>query len=131
MELAWVDGQLDLPPAEDEDEEEEEDEELGGSEEKSKKKKDKLSTIPPTLEGLPPSMVPPHTPVFINEPKLSDMKIVLINAGVQCEFAGGILVCNNQVAVRRDAAGKMKLEGTQCEDYFKIRALLYEQYPIV
>lgn len=38
MELAWVDGQLDLPPAEDEDEEEE-DEELGSSEEKSKKKK--------------------------------------------------------------------------------------------
>ncbi|BFZ11972.1 hypothetical protein BsWGS_15011 [Bradybaena similaris] len=131
MELAWVDGQLDLPPAEDEDEEEEEDEELGSSEEKSKKKKDKLSTIPPTLEGLPPSMVPPHTPVFINEPKLSDLKIVLINAGVQCEFAGGILVCNNQVAVRRDAAGKMKLEGTLCEDYFKIRALLYEQYAIV
>ncbi|CAG5133239.1 unnamed protein product, partial [Candidula unifasciata] len=128
MELAWVDGQLDLPPAEPEDEDEEEE---GVSEEKIKKKKDKLSMIPPTLEGLPPSLVPPHTPVFINEPKLSDLKIVLISAGVQCEFAGGRLVCNNQVAVRRDAGGKMKLEGTLCEDYFKIRELLYQQYAIV
>uniref|UniRef100_A0A0B7A7B0 Cleavage and polyadenylation specificity factor subunit 2 n=1 Tax=Arion vulgaris TaxID=1028688 RepID=A0A0B7A7B0_9EUPU len=127
MELAWVDGQLDLPPVEIDDEEEEVLEEI----EDGSKKKDKLSTIPPTLEGLPPSVVPPHTPVFINEPKLSDLKIVLISAGVQCEFAGGVLVCNNQVAVRRDAAGKMKLEGSLCEDYFKIRELLYQQYAIV
>ncbi|CAL1527611.1 unnamed protein product, partial [Lymnaea stagnalis] len=129
MELAWVDGQLDIPPVEEEDEEAEE--EAEETEEGNKKKKDKLNTSLPTLEGLPANLVPAHTAVFINEPKLSDFKIVLISAGVQCEFAGGVLVCNNQVAVRRDAAGKMKLEGTLCEDYFKIRELLYQQYAIV
>ncbi|XP_059147975.1 cleavage and polyadenylation specificity factor subunit 2-like [Physella acuta] len=126
MELAWVDGQLNIPDLPEEEEKEEEEMEDG-----NKKKKDQLSVSLPTLEGLPPAGVPAHTAVFINEPKLSDLKIVLISAGVQCEFAGGVLVCNNQVAVRRDTAGKMKMEGSLCEDYFKIRELLYQQYAIV
>ncbi|KAH9515463.1 cleavage and polyadenylation specificity factor subunit 2 [Bulinus truncatus] len=125
MELAWVDGQLDIPQVEEEEEEMEE------ADESNRKKKDKLTTSLPTLEALPPALVPAHPSVFINEPRLSDFKTVLLGEGVQCEFVGGVLVCNNQVAVRRDAAGKMKLEGTLCEDYFNIRALLYQQYAIV
>lgn len=39
--------------------------------------------------------------MFINEPRLSDFKQVLIREGVQAEFVGGVLVCNNLVAVRR------------------------------
>ncbi|XP_005112434.2 cleavage and polyadenylation specificity factor subunit 2 [Aplysia californica] len=127
MELAWVDGQLDIPPVDSV----EEDEEMPDDEAAKKRAESQLNTNPPTLESLPPNMVPPHMSVFINEPKLSDFKVVLINAGVTCEFASGVLVCNNLVAVRRDAAGKMKLEGTLCEDYFKIRNLLYSQYAIV
>lgn len=45
--------------------------------------------------------VQPHTAVFVNEPKLSDFKLVLINAGIPCEFVAGVLICNNVVAVRR------------------------------
>ncbi|GFR92931.1 cleavage and polyadenylation specificity factor subunit 2, partial [Elysia marginata] len=136
MELAWLDGQLDMPEQEDQEgegqghdlerpmEEEEED--------SSKSQKSKLNTVLPTMEVLPPALVPFHTSVYINEPKLSDFKMVLINARIQCEFVGGILVCSNsQVAVRRDTAGKMKLEGALCQDYFKIRELLYQQYAIV
>jgi len=124
MELAWVDGQLMI-----EDKEEEEEEEM--PEEGTDKKKPNLSITAPSLESLPPSSVPSHLSVFINEPKLSDFKLVLINAGVPCEFVGGVLICNNQVAVRRDTAGKMKLEGALCEEFFKIRKLLYSQYAIV
>jgi hypothetical protein len=39
--------------------------------------------------------------VFINEPRLSDFKQVLLREGIQAEFVGGVLVCNNMVAVRR------------------------------
>ena len=39
--------------------------------------------------------------MFVNEPRLSDFKQVLIKAGVQAEFSGGVLICNNVVAVRR------------------------------
>ena len=42
-----------------------------------------------------------HTSVYINEPRLSDFKQVLNKAGIQAEFAGGVLICNNVVAVRR------------------------------
>lgn len=45
--------------------------------------------------------IPGHQSVFINEPRLSDFKQVLLREGIQAEFVGGVLVCNNMVAVRR------------------------------
>ncbi|KAK3802172.1 hypothetical protein RRG08_050058 [Elysia crispata] len=133
MELAWLDGQLTMPEQEEDTVKDQGDEEpLEDEDDANKKQQGKLSTLLPTLEALPPAQVPYHMSVYINEPKLSDFKVVLINAKIQCEFVGGILVCSNsQVAVRRDTAGKMKLEGALCEDYFKIRDLLYQQYAIV
>ena len=49
-----------------------------------------------------------HTSVYINEPRLSDFKQVLNKAGIQAEFAGGVLICNNVVAVRRVSKGIQK-----------------------
>ncbi|KAG5276884.1 hypothetical protein AALO_G00110880 [Alosa alosa] len=77
------------------------------------------------------SKIPGHQSVFINEPRLSDFKQVLLREGIQAEFVGGVLVCNNLVAVRRTEAGRICLEGLQCEDYYKIRELLYQQYAVV
>ena len=45
--------------------------------------------------------VPGHKAVFINEPKLSDFKQVLLKEGISAEFSAGVLVCNNTVAIRR------------------------------
>uniref|UniRef100_H2S8R2 Cleavage and polyadenylation specificity factor subunit 2 n=1 Tax=Takifugu rubripes TaxID=31033 RepID=H2S8R2_TAKRU len=89
------------------------------------------SDIIPTLEPLPTPEVPGHQSVFINEPRLSDFKQVLLREGIQAEFVGGVLVCNNMVAVRRTEAGRIGLEGCLCEDYYKIRELLYQQYAVV
>ncbi|XP_076127785.1 cleavage and polyadenylation specificity factor subunit 2 [Alosa pseudoharengus] len=89
------------------------------------------SDVIPTLEPLPASEIPGHQSVFINEPRLSDFKQVLLREGIQAEFVGGVLVCNNLVAVRRTEAGRICLEGLQCEDYYKIRELLYQQYAVV
>ena len=54
----------------------------------------------PNLHVLSPQITG-HTSVYINEPRLSDFKQVLNKAGIQAEFAGGVLICNNVVAVRR------------------------------
>lgn len=51
--------------------------------------------------SLPFPQIPGHQSVFINEPRLSDFKQVLLREGIQAEFVGGVLVCNNMVAVRR------------------------------
>ncbi|XP_028858513.1 cleavage and polyadenylation specificity factor subunit 2 [Denticeps clupeoides] len=89
------------------------------------------SDVIPTLEPLPTNEIPGHQSVFINEPRLSDFKQVLLREGIQAEFVGGVLVCNNLVAVRRTEAGRIGLEGCQCDDYYKIRELLYQQYAVV
>ena len=39
--------------------------------------------------------------MYINEPKLSDFKVVLLQEGMQAEFGAGALICNETVAVRR------------------------------
>uniref|UniRef100_A0A673AU12 Cleavage and polyadenylation specificity factor subunit 2 n=1 Tax=Sphaeramia orbicularis TaxID=375764 RepID=A0A673AU12_9TELE len=89
------------------------------------------SDVIPTLEPLPTHEIPGHQSVFINEPRLSDFKQVLLREGIQAEFVGGVLVCNNMVAVRRTEAGRIGLEGCLCDDYYKIRELLYQQYAVV
>uniref|UniRef100_A0A8C1Z3F7 Cleavage and polyadenylation specificity factor subunit 2 n=1 Tax=Cyprinus carpio TaxID=7962 RepID=A0A8C1Z3F7_CYPCA len=89
------------------------------------------SDVIPTLEPLPAQEVLGHQSVFINEPRLSDFKQVLLREGIQAEFVGGVLVCNNLVAVRRTEAGRICLEGCHCDDYYRIRELLYQQYAVV
>ena len=57
------------------------------------------SDLVPVL--VPASHVQPHMAVFVNEPKLSDFKQILVNQGFQAEFSAGMLICNNVVAVKR------------------------------
>lgn len=149
-ELAWVDGELvmkddetkvDILPsfvdgkdvvAEEEDDEEEMEVDDDGVKTKAMKGKKKRKDVVPTLEPLPLTQAPGHHTVFVNELKLSDFKQVLMRAGVQAEFSAGVLYCNNgMLAVRRNEAGRINLEGCLCDDYYKIRELLYEQYAIV
>uniref|UniRef100_A0A8C6KAJ4 Cleavage and polyadenylation specificity factor subunit 2 n=1 Tax=Nothobranchius furzeri TaxID=105023 RepID=A0A8C6KAJ4_NOTFU len=71
------------------------------------------SDVIPTLEPLPLSEVG-HQSVFINEPRLSDFKQVLLREGIQAEFVGGVLVCNNMVAVRRVSVTSVSCNLTGC-----------------
>ncbi|ELK37610.1 Cleavage and polyadenylation specificity factor subunit 2 [Myotis davidii] len=89
------------------------------------------SEIIPTLEPLPPNEVPGHQSVFMNEPRLFDFKQVLLREWIQAEFVGGVLVCNNQISVCRTETGRIGLEGCLCQDFYRIRDLLYEQYASV
>lgn len=83
----------------------------------------------PTLTPVP--VAKGHKPIFVNEPKLSDFKLHLLKAGLTAEFSGGVLIINSCIAVKRNAAGKVTMEGMIGPDYYKVRELLYDQYAII
>ncbi|CAF1601439.1 unnamed protein product, partial [Adineta ricciae] len=76
--------------------------------------------------------MPPHPCVFVNEPKLLDLKMILIRQhGLRAEFVGGVLTCEDTVAIKRNEAGKIILEGSLSDTYYKVRRILYDQYAIL
>lgn len=83
----------------------------------------------PTLMPVP--FAKGHKPIFVNEPKLSDFKLHLLKAGFTAEFSGGVLIINSCIAVKRNAAGKVTMEGMIGPDYYRVRELLYDQYAII
>lgn len=55
-----------------------------------------------SLHPLPRDMaLVPHKTVFVNEPKLSDLKKILAQNDIQAEFHGGVLVCNGIIALKK------------------------------
>ncbi|CDI98145.1 cleavage and polyadenylation [Echinococcus multilocularis] len=84
-----------------------------------------------------PVLAPPsgpvvdHPTVFVNEPKLSDMKQLLLNQGLQAEFVSGVLVVDNCVSIKRTETGRMTLEGVISPTYFVVRDILYRQFAIL
>lgn len=86
-----------------------------------------------TLEPIPLNgTIPPHENVFINELKLSEFKQVLSRSNISSEFSAGVLWCSNgTIAIRRVESGRVMVEGSISEDYYRVRQLLYEQYAIL
>lgn len=90
------------------------------------------------LTLLPPSSTPAaHKSVLVGDLKLADFKQFLANKGLQVEFAGGALRCGEYITVRKIGDSNQKgstgsqqivIEGPLCEDYYKIRELLYSQF---
>ncbi|KAG7014767.1 Cleavage and polyadenylation specificity factor subunit 2 [Cucurbita argyrosperma subsp. argyrosperma] len=92
-----------------------------------------------TLSLLPLSKAAlPHKSVLVGDLKMADFKQFLSSKGIQVEFAGGALRCGEYVTLRKvsDASQKgggsgtqqVVIEGPLCEDYYKIRELLYSQF---
>jgi trimeric autotransporter adhesin len=80
--------------------------------------------------------------VFIGDVRLSELRQALAAAGVAAEFraaaggaaaaGGGVLACAGGVRVRRDrAGGELLVEGPLCDEYFRVREVLYASYGIV
>ncbi|KAF7729866.1 cleavage and polyadenylation specificity factor subunit 2 [Apophysomyces ossiformis] len=77
-----------------------------------------------------PSKMEPS--VFVGDVKLTEFKRILQTEGISAEFKGeGVLVCNDQVAVRKTGTGQLLVEGLLSADYYKIRSLLYSQHAIL
>uniref|UniRef100_A0A915NLU6 Cleavage and polyadenylation specificity factor subunit 2 n=2 Tax=Meloidogyne TaxID=189290 RepID=A0A915NLU6_9BILA len=95
----------------------------------------KTTTVPVPdqlfLELLSSSGIPPHQSVFVNDPKLTDLKQLLASSGFHAEFHSGVLYVNNIANVRRNEAGRFHVEGYACADYYKIREIIYSQFAIV
>ncbi|VDK54435.1 unnamed protein product [Anisakis simplex] len=83
------------------------------------------------LEPMLSTKLPSHQAVFVNDPKLSDMKQLLMSNGYHAEFSSGVLYINNVASIRRNEAGRFHIEGCACEDYYKIRDIVYAQFAIV
>ncbi|CAF1306100.1 unnamed protein product, partial [Didymodactylos carnosus] len=76
----------------------------------------------------------PHSSVFVNEPKLLHLKMILIQQyGLRAEFVGGVLTCEDSVAIKRveGGSGQIILEGLLSDTYYKVRRILYDQYAIL
>ncbi|KAF6032669.1 CPSF2 [Bugula neritina] len=140
-ELAWLDGEIKLPELEQPKSSMEDGDDLS-EENKEEQKAEKLKALAqqeaalktghvPSLHRMHASKIPPHKAIFFNEPKLSDLKQVMMKAGFQAEFNKGVLVVDDKIAVRKTVAGIIQLEGCISEEYYKVRSLLYDQYAIV
>lgn len=128
-EVAWIDGQIAIRTKQFESEQQEEEAmETDQAEQEVIMENTKTLTLEP-LDTLP---APPHNAVFINELKLSDFKQILSRNNIQSEFSDGVLMCSgDKVMIKRIDAGKLAIEGCLCDEYYKIRSLLYEQYAIL
>lgn len=127
-EIAWVDAMLDVTKPKTDTSIKHGEDNKGDTD--AKDETEEVDVIP-TLISLPATEIPHHAAVFINKPRLSEFKQIVVSKGIQAEMSGGVLICNNVVAVRRNEAGRLQLEGCLCEDYYKVRELLYEQFAIV
>lgn len=91
--------------------------------------------------------------MFVGDASLAELKKVLIGAGYkvcavvvtkrvrsfttpQTELRGGLLLCNEQVLVRKvldNDSGEptLRIDGVLGRDYYDIRALLYGQFHVL
>jgi len=54
-----------------------------------------------SLHPMPKENLKMHKTVFVNEPKLSDLKHIFSQNNIQAEFHGGVLVCNGTIALKK------------------------------
>ncbi|KAF2069615.1 hypothetical protein CYY_009063 [Polysphondylium violaceum] len=89
----------------------------------------------PTLEALQLNESIGHQQSFIGDMKLSDLKQILLNHGLQVQFDQGILNCNDLVYIWReeDIGGNslINVDGILSDEYYLVRELLYKQYQIL
>ena len=83
------------------------------------------------LETLPVQEQQPHRSLYIDDPKLSDVKALLNSKGFQAEFNAGTLFVENVAAIQRTTAGMFSIEGRTCLTLYKIRDLVKEQFAII
>ncbi|KAE9418622.1 hypothetical protein Angca_007999 [Angiostrongylus cantonensis] len=69
--------------------------------------------------------------VYVNDPKLSEMKQLLINMGYSAEFSSGVLYIGGVISIRRNEAGRFHIEGCAGPSYLKLREIILEQFMVL
>lgn len=73
-----------------------------------------------------------HAAVFLGQVRPNELQQILQNDGIACDLVGGVLVCSDgRVNVHKVSEFQISIQGALCDDYFRIRDLLYQQYQIV
>jgi cleavage and polyadenylation specificity factor subunit 2 len=90
----------------------------------------------PALQPLAAGVKPQgHSAVMLSmgDIKLSKMKAVLNKQGLSAEFHMGQLRCSGHITLRkeRDESNHIVIDGPLCDEYYRIRDLLYSQFVIL
>jgi cleavage and polyadenylation specificity factor subunit 2 len=99
-----------------------------------------VDRTPRKLGHRPVTRLPQST--MIGDLKLTLLKSRLLSVGVHSEFVGeGVLLCRskdsrsesdpNVVTVRKGSDGKVELEGTASDIYYRVRREIYGMYALV
>lgn len=83
------------------------------------------------LETIPPNDQKLHTSIYIDDPKLSDVKTLLNSKGFQAEFHSGTLFVENVAAIQRTTAGTFSIEGRTSLEFYRIRELIKSQFAVI
>ena len=62
--------------------------------------------------------------------KLSNLKKTLADLGFYTEFSNGALVCNQQVSISK-SQNEFVIQGTNSDDFYKMRKAFYESQAIL
>ncbi len=87
----------------------------------------------PLLGPAPPMAVKGHPAIILGDFRLADLKRTLNENDVYAEFHRGLLVCGEerQVHVCKVNKNEVSITGSLCDDYFRVRSLLYGKCNII
>lgn len=69
--------------------------------------------------------------MYTGDVRLSEVRKALSEVGIVAEWHGGMLVCSGLVTIKIGSEdGQVLLEGAVCDDYFRIRDIVYAQYHV-
>lgn len=95
-------------------------------------KVDYLESTLPILKQVDEHHRQGHDAVFLGSYDINAIMKILAENGIQAEVYNRLIVCSDgAVQIQKQSGTKIAITGALCEDYFKIRELLYQQYQIV
>ncbi|VDN28166.1 unnamed protein product, partial [Cylicostephanus goldi] len=106
-DLAWIDAQITARPSE-----------VGVEPENGMETDEKSADVQLAEQHIDKCMLsalsgeaPFRDVVYVNDPKLSEMKQFLLNMGFSAEFSSGVLYIGGVISIRRNEAGRFHIEG--------------------
>uniref|UniRef100_A0A0K0ER67 Cleavage and polyadenylation specificity factor subunit 2 n=1 Tax=Strongyloides stercoralis TaxID=6248 RepID=A0A0K0ER67_STRER len=144
QEWSWIEGILESKSGKDDDYITNDIDSLMNDKENIEKDKeiedtpevDKNSTIVDTesqliLKPCTVTTSKPHPVLYLNSPKLIDIKARFTAEGYNAVLYLNILHINGIATIQKDDTGSVKIEGKYCMEYFKIRDLLYNMFAVI
>ena len=88
------------------------------------------------LEPLGGDAAVGHDAVFVGDAKLAELGQLLTSHGFRTQLHGGVLVCDNDVLVKKvvdsdTGETTLAVEGVLGQAYFRVRDLIYSQFVVL